>query len=134
MLPEHETAAIDGKGGAIGTNVASLIQRLGRVIALVGVVLPLLLIGGLKFTQLEAEALKPLIGGTPWLAWLYPVFGEAGASSLLGVVEIATALLLLASPWSPRAGVVGGSVEHIRPGGSAEEHPHLAPLVARVVE
>jgi uncharacterized membrane protein YkgB len=26
----------------------------------------------------------------------------------LGVIEIATALLLMASPWMPRAGVVGG--------------------------
>ncbi len=93
-----------------GTGVAQSVQRAGRVVALVGVVLPLLLIGGLKFTQLEVQALKPLIGGTPWLAWMYPVFGEAGASYFLGVVEIATALLLLASPWSPRAGVVGGAL------------------------
>jgi uncharacterized membrane protein YkgB len=92
------------------TNVASSIQRIGRVVALVGVVLPLLLIGGLKFTQLEVEALKPLIGGAPWLAWMYSVFGEAGASYALGVVEIATALLLIASPRFPHAGVVGGAL------------------------
>ena len=93
-----------------GTNVARSVQRVGRVVALVGVVLPLLLIGGLKFTQLEVEALKPLIGGTPWLAWMYSVFGEAWTSYMLGVVEITTALLLIASPWFPRAGVVGGAL------------------------
>ncbi|NDV88956.1 DUF417 family protein [Aurantimonas aggregata] len=82
----------------------------GRVIALAGVVLPLLMIGALKFTQIEVEALKPIIGGTPWLAWLYPVLGEAGTSYLLGVVEVVTALLLVASPWSARAGVVAGAV------------------------
>ncbi|MCV3241818.1 YkgB family protein [Mesorhizobium sp. ZC-5] len=87
---------------------AGTLQRLGRGIALAGVVLPLLLIGGLKFTAVEIEGLKPLIGGTPWLAWMYPVFGEAGASYFLGVVEIATALLLIASPWSARAAVAGG--------------------------
>ncbi|MBA1141195.1 DUF417 family protein [Mesorhizobium neociceri] len=86
------------------------ILKIGRFIALAGVVLPLLLIGGLKFTQTEVEALKPLIGGTPWLAWLYPLFGEAGASYFLGVVEIATALLLVASPWTARAGVVAGAL------------------------
>jgi uncharacterized membrane protein YkgB len=74
------------------------------------VVLPLLLIGGLKFTQFEIDGLKPLIGGTPWLAWMYSVFGEAGTSYLLGVVEIITALLLITSPWSARAGVVGGAL------------------------
>lgn len=93
---------------AHGSNVASLIQRAGRIIALAGLVLPLLLIGGLKFTQVEIDALRPMIGGTPWLAWMYPAFGEAGASYLLGVVEIVTAVLLVLSPWSPRAGVVGG--------------------------
>jgi uncharacterized membrane protein YkgB len=87
-----------------------LILRAGRLLAVGGVVLPLLLIGGLKFTQFEVDALKPVIGGTPWLTWMYPVFGEAGASYLLGVVEITTALLLTASPWSARAGVVGGAL------------------------
>jgi uncharacterized membrane protein YkgB len=82
----------------------------GRLIALLGVILVLLMIGGLKFTQIEIDGLKPLISGTPWLAWMYPVFGEAGASYLLGVVEIATALLLCASPWSARAGVAGGAL------------------------
>ena len=82
----------------------------GRAVALLGVVLPLLLIGLLKFTQYEIDALKPLISGTPWLAWLYPVFGEAGASYLLGTVELFTAALLLASPLFPRAALAGGAL------------------------
>ena len=97
-------------GGSPLKSRASAIRQSGRVVALVGAVLPLLLIGLLKFTQIEIEALKPLISGTPWLAWLYPALGEAGASYLLGAVEIATALLLIASPWSPRAGVAGGAL------------------------
>lgn len=79
-----------------------------RAVALAGVVLPLLMIGVLKFTQIEVEALKPLINGTPWLAWLYLVFGEVGTSYLLGVVEMITAASLVASVWSARAAVVGG--------------------------
>jgi uncharacterized membrane protein YkgB len=93
--------------------LAQSIGRLGRAVALLGVILPLLLIGGMKFTQVEIDGLKPLIGGTPWLAWMYPVFGEAGASYLLGVVEIAAALLLLASPWSALAGVAGGAISAV---------------------
>ena len=110
MLPEEKAVGRGGAGGAIGSDIAGSIRRAGRVVALAGVVLPLLLIGGLKFSRFEVEALKPVIGGTPWLAWMYPAFGEAGASYFLGVVEIATALLLVASPWSPRAGVVGGAL------------------------
>lgn len=88
----------------------AMIRKAGRIVALAGVILPLLLIGGMKFTTVEIEALKPLIGGTPWLAWMYSAFGEAGASYVLGVVEITTALLLIASPWSTRAGLAGGAL------------------------
>jgi uncharacterized membrane protein YkgB len=82
----------------------------GRALALAGVVLPLFLIGILKFTQIEIDALKPLISGTPWLSWLYPVFGETGASYLLGTVELFTVVLFIASPWSARAGVAAGAL------------------------
>lgn len=88
--------------------VADRIVAVGQFVALLGVVLVLLSIGGLKFTQIEIDGLKPIIEPTPWLAWMYPAFGEAGASYLLGVVELATAFLLMLSPWSVRAGVVGG--------------------------
>lgn len=110
--PVLESIREPSSRSARGSGLASFIQRTGRVVALVGLVLPLLLIGGLKFTQ-EIEALTPMIGTTPWLAWMYPVFGEAGASYLLGVVEIVTAVLLVFSPWSPRAGVVGGALAAI---------------------
>lgn len=90
--------------------LAWAIRRIGKAVALMGLVLPLLLIGGLKFTQVEIEALEPMIGGTPWLAWMYPVFGEAGASYVLGVTEIVTAFLLIVSPWSSRAGILGGGL------------------------
>ena len=86
------------------------VEGLGEWIALAGVVLPLLLIGLLKFTRAEIEALRPLITGTPWLAWLYPALGEAGASYLLGVVEITTGCLFLASQWSWRAGLAAGAL------------------------
>ena len=84
--------------------------KAGRALALAGVLSPLVLIGILKFTQFEIDALKPLISGTPWLAWLYQVLGEAGTSYLLGVVELITAALFIASPWSPRAGLVAGAL------------------------
>ncbi|TXR40150.1 DUF417 family protein [Ectopseudomonas mendocina] len=83
---------------------------IGRLIALAGVFLPLFLIGILKFTEIEIDALKPLVSGTPWLAWLYPVFGYAGTSYLLGVVELVTAVLFILSPWSPRAAIAAGAL------------------------
>jgi uncharacterized membrane protein YkgB len=111
-VPRTAESTSGGHAAAIAprASVVSTIRRVGRAVALTGVVLPLLLIGGLKFTQFEIDALKPLISGAPWLAWMYGVFGEAGTSYLLGVVEITTALLLIASPRFPRAGVVGGAL------------------------
>jgi uncharacterized membrane protein YkgB len=111
MTDHHSSAAESHRDGAPAlVALAPRIREAGRAIALAGVVLPLFLIGILKFTTVEIEALKPLISGTPWLAWLYGVFGEAGASYFLGVVEILTAILLATSPWSPRAGVLGGAL------------------------
>ncbi|TGU42222.1 hypothetical protein EN829_072605, partial [Mesorhizobium sp. M00.F.Ca.ET.186.01.1.1] len=50
-----------------GTHVnlaAGRLAAVGRAVTLLGVVLPLLLIGVLKFTSIEIEALKPLIENT----------------------------------------------------------------------
>jgi reactive chlorine resistance protein C len=94
----------------LGIDGATRLQRWGRVVSLVGVLLPLLLIGGLKFTEPEIEALSPLIAGTPWLSWLHSVFGKAGSSYFLGIVEIAAAIFLMASPWSARAGLIGAGL------------------------
>jgi len=109
-MMDHKAIEADRFAGSGPRALSPKLVRAGRMIAFTGVVLPLLLIGGMKFTAVEIEALKPLISLTPWLAWMYPAFGEAGASYLLGVVEIATALLLLASPWSALAGVIGGAL------------------------
>ncbi|MGA0532799.1 DUF417 family protein [Hansschlegelia sp. KR7-227] len=89
---------------------AARIASVGRAVALAGVVAPLFWIGIFKFTQVEVEALKPLISATPWLSWLYVVFGETLTSYLLGVVELVAAALLIASLWSARAGAIGAAI------------------------
>lgn len=86
------------------------LQAAGSLIAMLGVALPMLMIGLLKFTSIEVEALIPLISNTPWLAWLHLLFGEAGASYFLGVVEILAAILVLASRWSCKAAIAGGAL------------------------
>jgi uncharacterized membrane protein YkgB len=93
-----------------GTTSDSRLLHISRAIALAGVVLPLLMIGLIKFQQYEIDALKPLFAATPWLAWLPALLGNSGASYFLGSVEIATAALFVASLWSPRAGVAAGAL------------------------
>lgn len=92
------------------TSLSATLIRFGEATAFVGVLLPLVLIGAAKFTTPEIEALRPVIGGTPWLAWLHPILGERGASYLLGVVELLTAACLLLSPRLAIAGVIGGAL------------------------
>ncbi len=109
-MTQPSTFAAFVSRGALNPAVASKIGHAGRSVAFAGVLLPLVMIGALKFTQIETEALKPLISNTPWLAWLYLVFGETGTSRLLGTVELITAALLIASLWRPWAGIVGGLI------------------------
>ncbi|MFJ4442236.1 DUF417 family protein [Pseudomonas sp. NPDC089422] len=88
----------------------SQLQATGSLIAMLGVALPMFMIGLLKFTTIEVQELVPLISNTPWLAWLYVLFGEAGASYFLGVVEILSAILILGSRWSTLAAIAGGTL------------------------
>ncbi len=109
----HPADASPAKSGAVvnqlgAARLAAHALAVGRAIAFAGVLLPLVLIGALKFTPIEVDALKPIISNTPWLSFLYALFGEAGASYALGVAELTTAALLVASLWSPRAAIAGG--------------------------
>lgn len=81
--------------------------RLARSAARWGVALVLLWIGGMKFTAIEAEGIRPLIETSPLMGWLYALFDVQRTSDLIGVVEIATAAALLALPWFPRLGAAG---------------------------
>lgn len=84
--------------------------QVARALMLIGVVLPLLLIGILKFSAVEVQNLQAVLDGTPWLAWLPLVFGYAGASHFLGVVELITTALFLLSPWSARVAIAAGAL------------------------
>jgi uncharacterized membrane protein YkgB len=79
-----------------------LIDVAGLAVLRYGLVFLLLLWGTFKFTVMEAEAIRPLVEHSPFLAWLYSIAGIRGTSSLLGVFEIAAALFIAARRWFPR--------------------------------
>ena len=64
-------------------------------------VLIFLAFGYVKFFPFEAKGVEPLIAAHPLLSWLMPSLGRDGASAFLGVVEIATGLLLACGPPKP---------------------------------
>jgi uncharacterized membrane protein YkgB len=70
-------------------------------------VLFLVLFGLAKFTQAEALTIQPWVANSPFLGWLYAVTSVQGASNLIGVLELAIAVLLAVRPWWPRVSVIG---------------------------
>lgn len=67
-------------------------------------------IGLLKFTSYEAQGIRPLVEHSPLMSWMYDVFSVTTFSSLLGVLEVGTAVLLAVKPWWPRISAVGSLI------------------------
>jgi reactive chlorine resistance protein C len=69
--------------------------------------LVLLLIGLLKFTTVEAAGIQPLVAHSPLLSWTYAVLSVQGVSNVIGVIEIAIAVLLVLRPVCAKASLIG---------------------------
>ena len=64
-------------------------------------------IGALKFAQYEANQIQPLVANSPFMGWLYHLFPVYAFSALLGVFEVAAALLLAIKPVAPKLSTIG---------------------------
>jgi len=83
------------------------IDRIGLGILRYGLVGLLLLWGSFKFFAFEAMAIQPLVEHSPFLSWLYPLFGIRGASDIIGVMEVSAGLLIATRHWLPRISAYG---------------------------
>ncbi|TQF72530.1 DUF417 family protein [Pseudoalteromonas luteoviolacea] len=54
----------------------------------------LLWIGGMKFLELEAKGIEPLVSNSPFMSWLYDLFSVQMASNLIGIYDIFFTALL----------------------------------------
>ena len=72
-----------------------------------GLVIVIAWYGRLKFMEYEAQGIAPLVSESPFMSWLYDIFSVYTFSALLGVFEVAAAVLLAVKPWWPRASVLG---------------------------
>ncbi|RDH76264.1 DUF417 family protein [Mycolicibacterium moriokaense] len=82
----------------------------GGHLARYGLVVVIGWIGLMKFTAFEAHGIEPLVASSPLMSWLYNIFSVTTFSALLGVVEVAAALLLAVKPWAPRLSAVGSVI------------------------
>ncbi len=90
--------------------LAASLLTTGKYVTLYGIALIFAWIGAMKFTAYEATAIEGLVASSPFVSWLYPVLGVHGAAALIGVIEIAAAVLLFARPRWPRAGIAGAAI------------------------
>jgi uncharacterized membrane protein YkgB len=86
------------------------LAALARGVLRYGLIALLLFWGGLKFLEFEAQAIRPLVDHHPLMSWMPAVFGVRGTSAVIGVVEIAAALLMCLRRWRPDLAAVGALI------------------------
>lgn len=89
------------------TTLERLSLVIGEQVARYSLVLFFLGFGALKFTAEEAAAIEPLMANSPFLFWIYAIADRQWASNLIGIAEIALALLIAVRPFSPKLSAIG---------------------------
>lgn len=84
-----------------------LLDRIGRFILRYSLVFFFVAFGLYKFTAQEAAAIAPLIAHSPVLFWATPLLGERGASSIIGVIEVAIGVLIALRRFRPELSAIG---------------------------
>lgn len=102
--------AVNGRADTQARTWDASIGRVGGGLARYGLVVVIGWIGLLKFTSYEAQGIQPLVANSPLTSWVYDVLSVTTFSMLLGVLEVATALLLAVKPWWPRVSAVGSVI------------------------
>jgi uncharacterized membrane protein YkgB len=83
------------------------IDAVGGLAARYGLVIVIAWFGGMKFTNYEARGIYPLVSESPFMSWLYDIFSVYTFSVLLGVFEVAAAVLIAVKPWWPTVSILG---------------------------
>jgi uncharacterized membrane protein YkgB len=105
----HNPVASEIDTGNNPVHGAQRLEAVGRHAVRYGLVLVLLWIGSMKFTAYEAAGISGFVSNSPLMSWAYSLFSIQGFSALLGVTEIAVALLIAARPLSARVSLVGSA-------------------------
>ena len=86
---------------------ASTIDTIASVLGRYGLVIVIGWIGALKFANFEAHQIQPLVSHSPFMGWVYHLFPVYTFSALLGVFEVAAAVLLAIKPVAPKLSIIG---------------------------
>lgn len=97
---ESNFSLLTNRFGKKFSNVGTGILRYG----LVGI---LLFFGAFKFTQVEAEAIKPLVSNSPLMSWMYSALSVQAVSNVIGTTEIIFAVLIGLRAFAPKLSALG---------------------------
>jgi uncharacterized membrane protein YkgB len=86
---------------------AATIETVAGLLGRYGLVVVIGWIGALKFANYEAHQIQPLVAHSPFMGWLYQFLPVYAFSALLGVFEVAAAVLLAIKPFAPRLSIIG---------------------------
>jgi len=88
----------------------STVAWIGALTARYGLVIVIAWIGALKFTAYEAQGIQPLVANSPFMSWVYDFMSVRAFAGVLGVVELATAVLIAVKPWLPKLSAIGSVI------------------------
>jgi uncharacterized membrane protein YkgB len=86
------------------------VDAVGALMARYVLVIVIAWFGAMKFTNYEAHGIEPLVSESPLMSWCYDIFSVYTFSVLLGVFEVAAAVLIAVKPWWPRASMLGSAL------------------------
>ena len=92
------------------SSLSSRIEAVGRELARYGLVVVVGWIGLMKFTAYEAEGISGFVAHSPLMSWVYGSLSVRGFSAMLGVVEVAIAILIATRQFSPWACALGSAL------------------------
>lgn len=84
-------------------------QAVARHALRYSLVIVLVWIGGMKFSAVEAQAIEGLVANSPLMSWLYGVLSVRTVSAVIGVAELAVAVLIAARPLSATLAMLGSA-------------------------
>src|SRR5260370_15264995 len=88
----------------------STFDAAGGLLARYGLVIVIAWFGLMKFTNYEAKGIQPLVSESQFMSWVYDIFSVYTFSVLLGVFEVAAAVLIAVKPWWPKVSIPGSAL------------------------
>lgn len=106
----NEGRSVQSTFGADSKTWAERIEAIGRHSIRYSLVLVLVWIGGMKFTAYEANGISGMVSNSPLMGWVYQIVSVRQFSILLGIVELAIAVLIATRPFAARLSAVGSGL------------------------